>query len=757
MTSGSSVEAAPVARVPTFWRVEGSLLDVACARPLAFFCWNSQSFVERWARRLLLALLGLAGALVHPLSPRSGVRLLHLALRGVSRDRLDLLGEEYVEYVLRRRIRPEALAAAQEAVARGERVVLVTHHLEHLARPLARLVGAAGFIANRFDFRDGLSTGRLEAPIVPRTIWLSRLLPPRIDGRLDPVRLARRLGVGEPALETLVRPTARPVPPRRPPIVRFGDRPAPERLSVREAFAGRRVLLVGASGFIGKVWLRKILDDVPEIGRLYVLMRPQRNLSGPRRFERILGESPVFEDLRERHGAELPAVVGRIVEVIEGDISRPGLGLDPAVAARLRDEGLDLIVNSSGLTEFNPDLRLALAINVEGTLNVLELARRGGARLLQLSTCYVAGFRDGRIPEAVVPGYTPAGVPGFDAEAELAALVATVAEIERRAAAEEAEGEGAAARLRARRVREQLVEAGMRRARELGWPNTYTLTKSLAESLLLARRGDVPVAIVRPSIVESSLAEPFRGWNEGINTSAPISYLLGTYFRQLPSDERKPLDIIPVDLVCRGMLLVGAALLRGVHEPVYQLATSAANLCDMRRSVELTGLAHRKHYRAQKRLELQVRARLDPIPVSKRRYERFSAPGQRALIRRLRRLAGWARLVREGLGYWERELDRVERIIELYEPFVLHNQQVFEADHVEWLARALPEEERAAFGYDVSRIDWWDYWINLHIPALRRWSYPLIEGRPIRARTRRDVPPAAEPSADLALKQAEAL
>src|SRR5215831_15403777 len=73
---------------------------------------------------------------------------------------------------------------------------------------------------------------------------------------------------------------------------------------------------------------------------------------------------------------------------------------------------------------------------------------------------------------------------------------------------------------------------GKRRAKELGWPNTYTLSKSLAESLLAKYGAGLPIAIVRPAIVESSTAQPFRGWNEGINTSASLSYLLGTYFRQ---------------------------------------------------------------------------------------------------------------------------------------------------------------------------------------------------------------------------------
>jgi hypothetical protein len=85
----------------------------------------------------------------------------------------------------------------------------------------------------------------------------------------------------------------------------------------------------------------------------------------------------------------------------------------------------------------------------------------------------------------------------------------------------------------------------------------------------------------------------------------------------------------------------------------------------------------------------------------------------------------------------ERDLDRVEKLIQLYEPFILHNVHVFEAKNVELLASQLSGHETELFDYDASRIDWWDYWINIHIPALRKWSYPIIEGRPMEARARR--------------------
>ena len=65
------------------------------------------------------------------------------------------------------------------------------------------------------------------------------------------------------------------------------------------------------------------------------------------------------------------------------------------------------------------------------------------------------------------------------------------------------------------------------------------------------------------------------------------------------------------------MTLIAAAVMERRHEPMYQLATSVTNPCDMGRSIELTSLAHRKHYRAQEGLESWLRLRFDAISVSK--------------------------------------------------------------------------------------------------------------------------------------------
>jgi long-chain acyl-CoA synthetase len=299
--------------------------------------------------------------------------------------------------------------------------------------------------------------------------------------------------------------------------------------------------------------------------------------------------------------------------------------------------------------------------------------------------------------------------------------------------------EGVVKRNRLRWTRNRMVRVGLRRARHLGWPNTYTFTKSLGESLLARLGRDLPIAIVRPSIVESSERSPFAGWNEGINTSGPLSYLLGTNFRQLPSNERKCLDVIPVDMVCRGMTLIAAAVIARSNARMYQLATSAINPVNMGRSIELTGLAHRKHYRTQQSIEHWFKVKFETIPVSKQRYESLSIPRQKAVVSGINRAAILLGMKKPPLAKAERDLGRAEKLIELYEPFILHNEHVFECENARMLSGVLSEEERQLFDFAPELIDWWDYWINIHIPALRRWCYPLMEGRPLEARVPREL------------------
>lgn len=747
-----------------YWRVEGSLLELTTVRPIAFFTWNGQTFIERWMRRGLVLVMAVLRPFLYAANRVFATRVVHTVLRGVSRDRLDLLGEEYFQYKLKPQLKPEGVRALKGLIDSGADVVLVSQGLDHVMGPLARHLGAKWVIANRLEFRDGMATGRLLDPVIrPRGVF-ARITGAGPDGRRAPEQLVRDLslggseGSGAVALQTAVIPAERQLPMLERPIVHFDGGREAGPLSVRSTLAGKQVMLIGVTGFIGKVWLVNLLMDLPEIGRIYLLIRRQKSNSAQGRFEKLVEESPIFDPLYKRYGAGLARFLRERVEVVEGDVAAPDLGLAPDVSEHLR-KNLDLIVNSSGLTDFNPDLRDALLTNVDAAVSVVEFVRKSDhAGLLHLSTCYVAGTRDGRVSETLRPNYTPAGVANFDADAEWRSLhefVRRAAEkaesaevteelrrqaLEKEHASKDLKGAALENQIRKNRVRwlrNYLTEAGKKRANELGWPNTYTLTKSLAESLIHKYGAGLRIAMVRPAIVETSVEKPFLGWNEGINTSAALSYLLGTYFRQLPSNERKRLDVIPVDAVCRGMTLIAAAIVERRNAAIYQLATSVTNPCDMRRSIELTSLAHRKHYRALEGLQSWLRLRFDAIPVSKQRYERMSAPAQKAIVKSIQRIMSPLPLRKTPLARAERSLEKVEKLIELFEPFILLNEHDFVAENVEKLTYALAPEERADFGYDTRGIDWWEYWINIHIPALRRWTYPLIEGRPLEARPSR--------------------
>lgn len=745
---------------PVYWRVEGSLLELTTTRPIAFFAWNSQTFASRAWRRSLVLVTALLRPFLYAAHRKAATRIVHAVLRGITRDRLDLLGEEEFQYKLKPLLKVEGVKKLKVLQDSGAEVVLVSQGLEQVMRPLARHLGVRWIIANRLEFRDGVATGRLLSPVIrPRGLF-ARIREAGPDGQQSTARWVRALGLrGLRALEGAAVSAEGEAPARTRPIVYFDEPRHAGPLSVRKALGGKRVLLIGVTGFIGKVWLANTLLDLPEIGKLYLLVRRQKSNPGRARFERMIEESPVFDPLFERYGDRLGGFLAERVEVVEGDVAQPGLGLDPSVAERLQKD-LDLIINSSGLTDFNPDLRDALAVNVDSAYHLMEFIRGSAhAALLQLSTCYVAGQRDGRVSERVRPNYTPAGVADYDAEREWHALHELVESAEARAegaevtaeltkqalgkehAAKDLHGAALENQVRKNRIRwlkNYLTEAGIARAKELGWPNTYTFSKSLAESLIAKYGSGLPIAIVRPAIVETSVFKPFRGWNEGINTSASLSYLLGTSFRQLPSNERKRLDIIPVDAVCAGMTLIAAALVERRHDPLYQLATSVTNPCDMGRCIELTSLGHRKHYRAQEGLEYWLRLRMDAISVSKTRYKRMSAPAQKMIIKSIQTIMS-PLTVRKPLAKTERSLERVEKLIELFEPFILHNEHDFVADNVEKLALALVPEEQAVFGYQAAAVDWWEYWIEIHIPALRRWTYPLIEGRPLEARAPRSL------------------
>ena len=202
-----------------FWRVEGSLLNLTAVRPVGFFAWNAQSFLERWARRGTMGVLAIARPFLYATNRVFATRLLHTVLRGVSRDRLDLLGEEFFQYFLKPRLKPAGVAELQEAMTSGAEIVLVSQGLDHIMRPLANHLGVDRILCNRLDFRDGIATGRLLDPVIRPRGAFAKLTGRQPNGRVSREILLRSLGfsknpgIVDAAIQSARRPSPKiPIP-----------------------------------------------------------------------------------------------------------------------------------------------------------------------------------------------------------------------------------------------------------------------------------------------------------------------------------------------------------------------------------------------------------------------------------------------------------------------------------------------------------------------------------------------------------------
>lgn len=144
-------------------------------------------------------------------------------------------------------------------------------------------------------------------------------------------------------------------------------------LSVREAYAGKHVLVTGVTGFLGKVWLAMVLDHVPDVAKLTVLARGKKGQSAHDRFEQIAETSPAFRALRQTHGPAFRKLVAQKVDVVDAQLTQPFCGLGEDAAQKLMAD-VDIVVHFAGLVDFEPEPSLAIDANIHGARYVADLA-----------------------------------------------------------------------------------------------------------------------------------------------------------------------------------------------------------------------------------------------------------------------------------------------------------------------------------------------------------------------------------------------
>ncbi len=536
-------------------------------------------------------------------------------------------------------------------------------------------------------------------------------------------------------------------------------------LDVAGALEGSRLVVVGGTGFLGKVWLAQILHRYPGIAKIYLVVRAKKGLDSDTRLWREVVTSGPFDALRASlPGAEFDAFIREKIEAVDADVGRPNCGIgDPWIQAQAGT--IDAVVNVAGVVDFNPPLDEAVLANARGVAHLVELAKAlGDVPVLHTSTAYVAGYRKGKIREIdprewPFPRCEDIDPSRWDPSREIDECLALVEDVRRRAreahrqtqlddqARENLERKGEPttgpvyeqerAKVERKWLEDSLAGVGEERAKYWGFTNVYTYTKSLGEQVL-ARSG-LPFTIVRPSVIESSLAYPFPGWNEGINTMAPLIYLCMKGHIQIPVGEKTSLDVIPVDMVTAVMTAALGALLVGRAKAVYHAGSSDVNPLWMRRLVELCGLYKRRHYLRTGKgnpFANYVQARLEPNPVTLAQFERHGALAIADVTREASGLlkkaavgpiAGLVKGAARALEGYSNVARKNGEIWSLFVPFIAETEYEFRCDHTRELFSELTEGDRAALDFTPEKIDWRLYLHDVQIPGLEKWVFGQID------------------------------
>ena len=507
-----------------------------------------------------------------------------------------------------------------------------------------------------------------------------------------------------------------------------------------EAYKDKAVLVTGGTGFLGTALVEKMLRSLPSLGRLYLIVRPSREKSAQERFERDVLGSAAFAKLREELGDDFSERVAQKVRILEGDVHSESLGLGAEDLDELARE-VDAVIHSAASVVFDAPLDAAVGSNVRGTLGLLALARSWEKKplFMHVSTAYVAGTEGGLIREEP-PGETSPNRTRLDSRAEIARLDEVVREIDEASrerglvrgfetearrelgmVGEEDEVAGRVEQLRRAWVKEKLVERGNERARELGWQDVYTFTKSLAERRMLEERGDLPLVILRPAIIESSVAEPRPGWIQGTRMADPIIMAFAKgILREFPGDPESIVDLVPVDHVVNAV--IAAAATRPSKPEVYQVASGERN-----------PLRYRDLYKHVREYFMKNPLRDSggrPVPVPE-----WSFPGRKKVEGRLKaeltglKVAGKL-AARMPEGHLKADLrGRIARAekrarMSFYYSRIYgaygNMESTFSSARVYELYRSLPDEERRTFPFDIAEVDWRRWLQETHLPAITR-------------------------------------
>ncbi|XP_017856195.1 PREDICTED: putative fatty acyl-CoA reductase CG5065 [Drosophila arizonae] len=317
-------------------------------------------------------------------------------------------------------------------------------------------------------------------------------------------------------------------------------------------YKDKGVFLTGGTGFFGKIIIEKLLR-VTEVAQIYLLIRTKKGKDAHARIEDLFND-PVFAKMKQAN----PKYRCQIT-IISGDCSLPGLGISPNEREIIK-ENVNIVLHSAATVRFDEKLKMAIAINVHGTKELIKLAKEivHLKALVHVSTAFAhcnMRYIQEKFYSGPMTGDNACKLTECLDEHTLNTLTPTLIK---------------------------------------GYPNTYTYTKVLAENVVQQDAKKLPVTIFRPGIVITSYREPVTGWID--NMYGPCGVIVGIgsgVLRVFTGNMDNKAHIVPVDLCVNALLASAWDVARNTYEtpPIYNYVPDVDNMVTWRNYME-TGFKH---------------------------------------------------------------------------------------------------------------------------------------------------------------------
>ncbi|KAL5056166.1 hypothetical protein RYX36_036848 [Vicia faba] len=486
--------------------------------------------------------------------------------------------------------------------------------------------------------------------------------------------------------------------------------------SITQFLKDKNVLVLGAAGFLAKIFVEKILRVQPNVKKVYLLLRASDAESATKRLHNEILKKDLFKLLKEIHGEKFSSFISEKVIVVVGDISEEEFNLrDSNLVKELYNE-TNVIVNLAATTNFDERYDDALKLNTFGVKHVLNFAKNCNnlTVLVHVSTAYVCGEKGGLIVEDPYKmGVSLNGVTRLDINVEKKVVEDKLKMLQQQGASEND-------------IKFAMKDLGIKRAKMHGWPNTYVFTKAMGEMLLGTMKENLSIVIVRPTMITSTYKEPFPGWVEGVRTidSLIVAYGKGKLTCFL-ADVKAVFDVIPADMVVNAMIV---AMVVHADKPsdnnIYHVGSSVGNPVRYQNLKDYTF----RYFTAKPCLDKegkQIKVGTVTVLENMNSFQRYM------FIRYMLPLKG-LELVNSAFCHFfdgtcfdiNKKVNTVMRLVDLYKPYVFFDG-LFDNKNAEKMQIEAKQSgvEMDLFYFDPKIIDWEDYFMNVHIPGIVKYCF----------------------------------